>query len=187
MRAMKWAVLAVVVLATTARQTQANQIFDFSFTNETIFGGNVPGTVTGEIILPGSGNYSGPASSVIIDTYPSPSTLDAAILTPPDAVLWTIQGDNNFVVTGGSLSTVDFIAENVQQPNQFAELVLLTGAGGAGLQTDGVGNLYPTVDGTPQYVPVASPTPEPASFALLGTGLLAFGGVGVRRWRRRPV
>jgi PEP-CTERM motif len=32
----------------------------------------------------------------------------------------------------------------------------------------------------------ASSTPEPASLTLLGTGLLAFGGLGLRRWRRRP-
>ena len=51
----------------SAGPVHASQIFDFSITNTF---GNVPGTVTGQVILPFNGDGTGPATNAIIDTLP---------------------------------------------------------------------------------------------------------------------
>lgn len=81
MRTVKLVVLAVLLLAAAATQSLADQIWDFSISNTE---GNTPGTVTGEIVLPFTGNGTGSASQVFIDTlpagFPSPGPLPYDLL-----------------------------------------------------------------------------------------------------------
>ena len=92
-RTMKLGMLAVVLLAAMAGRTQAgSQIFDFSFTTDaTTPPGWITGTVKGEIELPFSGDGSGPATLVSIDTIPSGMT-NIYLTYPINVTAWDKQG-----------------------------------------------------------------------------------------------
>src|SRR5208337_3696765 len=116
-RMMKLGMLAVVLLAAMAGRTQAgSQIFDFSFTTDaTTPPGWITGTVTGEIVLPFSGDGSGPATLVSIGTIPSGMTNIYGTL-PINATAWDTQVVNTFTVFGGMI-TIDGGSANYSATN----------------------------------------------------------------------
>jgi hypothetical protein len=188
MRTVKPSVLAALRVAAMAGQVEASLIFDYSFTNTV---GTLPGTVTGQI-LGLTDNSTGPATHVLIDTFP-PEFEIQLLSAPVDAMAWTIKADT-FTVTNGQVTAADFNA-------QFGNFST-AGGNGAALMLDygsnGRNELVATIpavsydllnfDGLPgaNIVPETSPpsTPEPATFALLASGLMAFGGF--RLCRQRP-
>jgi hypothetical protein len=191
MRTVTPSVLAVLMVAAMAGQTEASLVFDFSFTNTA---GTLPGTVTGQI-LGLTNNNTGPATHVLIDTFPSEFEIQL-ISSPVDVTAWTLKA-NSFTVTNGQVTAADFNA-------QFGDFSTM-GGNGAALMLDYGSNgrnelvaAIPAVsydllnfNGLPgaNIVPETSPppTPEPASFAFLASGFLAFGGFRLCRRRRRTI
>ncbi len=81
--------------------------FEFSFTN-TI--GTVAGTVTGEILGLTNNGAPGPASDVIITSYPRLFYSEPGLGTPPvDTASWLISS-NLFTESGGAISAACFVA-----------------------------------------------------------------------------
>jgi PEP-CTERM motif len=161
------------MLAAVPGTTRADEIFDFSFTNST---GNTAGTVTGTIDFAITGDATNVAASdVTITSYPS--AWGNIGTTPVDVFGMPIS--NSFTVSGGEITAADF----------FSKFAYMPDGGGLMLKTTS-GELYDSttgnyVEGDITYTPQVS-TPEPAALTLLGTGLLALGGFGLRRWRRKP-
>jgi len=185
-RATMLGVLAMAMLAATATPSQADQIWDFSFTNAgPPIGGNTNGTVTGTIDLPlgVTGNTpddgTAAASSVIITSYPA--ALGNIGTTPIDTATWP-EASNSFTVTAGSLTTAFFSAVNNPGSPDAASLSFNINDGSLFDITADHNNVYGAMSFT--FEPPASPTPEPASVTLLCTGLFAFGGFGLSRRRR---
>jgi hypothetical protein len=176
-RTLKLVVLAVVFLSADAGQSQADQIFNFSFTNTL---GNVNGTVTGEIDLPFNGSGTGAASHVYIDSYPT--ALGNVGSLPIDTRMWISVTEDQFTVTSGQLSFVSFVAGTTSPQSSVFNLAgpipsesLLTTSTSP---TD-----HPFVEGPPTF---SGPTrtPEPASITLLVSGFLTASGFGIYRRRR---
>lgn len=170
-RTLKLPVFAAVTLAGLAGQVRAEQIFDFSFTN-TI--GNVPGSVTGEIVLPFDGDGTGAASKVLLKTFPS--ALSSIGAPPVDTTLWTYQELNAFTVLAGHVTGASqfYAYTSTSYPSSVIDLTITTSylAYGPGPLVHGT-NTEVYSDAT-TFTPASSP--EPASLTLLGTAILAFGG-----------
>ena len=77
--------------------------FKFSFSNVS---GNVSGTVTGEIFGP-TDDATGPASNVIVDSYPAGLGLPALPLT-----IFSDIGPNSFTVSSGVVTDAAFFGRN---------------------------------------------------------------------------
>ncbi len=120
------AISGIVLLSAYAKADN----FNFSITN-TI--GNVAGTVTGEI-LGLTNNSTGPASEVIIESYPVALISDFGN-APIIATLWNDQFENTFTETGGVITAENFWAEDVGGP-PFAVL-FINGDPEAGLLFNG--------------------------------------------------
>jgi hypothetical protein len=110
-------VLAALVVLASGVATAANIVFSFS--NDPAMG-NVSGTVIGELFgLPDNG--TGPATAVVIDSYPA-GLVSSGNYTPPfDVLTWTggTVVENSFtlvggVVTGGSFSIISANGVNDQ-------------------------------------------------------------------------
>lgn len=180
MRTRRLLVLAILMLAAVPAQLQAEQIFDFSFTN-TI--GNVAGTVTGQIVLPFDGDHAGAATNVIIDRFPPALS---SVGTPPiDARSWGYQEANMFTVSSGQVTGASafYAYTSTSYPSSVLYLSATTSylAYGAGPLTHGAEN--EVYSDTTSFVPAPlapAPSPEPPAVTLLFTGLLAAGGF--RAW-----
>jgi len=187
MRTIQLGVLAVALSAATAGKTRAEQIFDFSFSN-TI--GNVPGTVTGQVVLPFDGNGTGAASEVLITSVPGALSIVGSI---DDATNWQDQIYNGFTVFNGQITHLDpsFDALYYLNPPYSTPYVQLT------LDTIGYNELlYNSPPHEPQievenqgglsalHFERVSSTPEPTTITLLASGFFAAGGFGLYRRRR---
>jgi hypothetical protein len=182
-RAVKWGVVALVVLTATSGVTQADQIFNFTITGGA---GSSPSslagtTVTGTIDLPFSGDGTGAASHIDINSYPSGL---GNIGTPPlDATTWSTPLTNTFTVTSGAITAVTFEALNGPSPDA-AVLLLEIQTGELEDSTQGRFVLgSPSAGGSVVYS-AQTATPEPASLTLLCSAFCAVGGFHAFRRRR---
>ena len=123
------------------------------------------GTVTGEIFGL-QNNATGPATEVLIDSYPA----SLGVISDLIATDWSAQIFNTFTETNGQISTEQFEARDMTSP-----LPLLT------LQF-GMGDLQ-TRDGEFTGPLTFAPVPEPFAWILLLTVMLAV--AIVKRSRRR--
>jgi hypothetical protein len=154
--------------------------FTFSFSNTN---GNVSGTVTGEIFGL-MDNATGPATNVIVDSYPAGLGLPAPPLTIFSGVT-----ENLFTVSAGEITAADYLAVTINN----------------GLSLNSGGNLNALVNGPAgktvlnaggfsgaTYTPVSVPAPllatgpVAASVTLLATGLATLWPWCRRRRRTAP-
>ena len=159
--------------------------FLFSFTDPN-------GTVGGQIILPGTGNYSGPPLAVILTTYPS--VFDPVIsLFGANATAWasgTITEINGQLDISSSwffgIAYID--TAHSTDPDDVLLLQLFTAGDPLvfpnqllGLNIGPLPPLHAAV-GSPDIT--VTPTPLPAALPLFATGLGALGLLGWRRKRK---
>src|SRR5208337_3036952 len=175
-RTMKLGMLAVVLLAAMAGRTQAgSQTFDFSFTTDATTPPDwITGTVTGEIVLPFSGDGSGPATLVSIDKIPPGMTYIYGTL-PINATAWDSQVVNTFTVSGGMITLADYSAKSTSEGSlivfgSLSNELQLTNQNNVVQQT-GNDSGFPGVT----FTPVSVPIPEPSSLILAGmAGICGF-------------
>jgi hypothetical protein len=138
--------------------------FMFSFSNTT---GNVNGTVTGEIFGL-TDNATGPASNVILDSYPA----GLGLPTPPLTILTGITS-NSFTVTDETITAATFSAEPINVSLlPIVEVIIIIGE----LAVIAIPQFIDLSDdirvaSTQVTFTLVQPIPEPSSFTLLGTGL----------------
>jgi PEP-CTERM motif len=153
--------LIVLMHATASHATLLD--FKFSFSNIT---GNVPGTVTGEV-LGLMDDATGPASNVIVDSYPAGLQLPAPPLT-----IFSDLGPNSFTVSSGVVTDAAFFGRNQEST---AQLELNDN------NENGLFNLVAVIELSNiiglngiQFTLVPSAVPEPSALVILGTVLAGF-------------
>jgi hypothetical protein len=145
---------------------------DFSIVNTL---GNVPGIVTGQIILPSANGTGEAASEVFIDTAPSTIITDASISLPFN-ILSAPEGpySNLFNVSGGQITSVAF--------NPFDA----TSGGNLGLYFNTSGTDELVLEGGPYYEIVQasfvtfSAAPLPSTWTMLIVGFVGLGFIAYR-------
>jgi len=176
MRTMKLGFLAAALLAAMAGKVPAGfQTFNFSI-NDTI--GNTSGAVSGEIVLPFSGDGSSAPFEVQIDQQQSDFFPGLGFPVPLNVTEWPLKGNNNdFTVTDGKLTFASFYAA-YESNSLLYEMALLSDA--PSYLVDADNNLQ--LVGPASFS--AHATPEPASLMLWCAGILT---AGVFHFvRRRP-
>lgn len=168
-----WVVLLLLLLVGIGTPNARADNFEFSFTN-TI--GTVAGTVTGEIFGLTNDGVPGPASDVIINSYPSLFYSEPGIGTPPvNTDSWLVSA-NLFTESGGAISAACYGANIDEDTFVLSTSLFCSGFGG---ELDSYappgGNVLVLVP--PAFSPiVSSPSsiPEPSSggLMLIGVGLL---------------
>jgi hypothetical protein len=177
-RSVRLVVLAVTLLAYIPRLDAGAVNFIFSFTNST---GNVPGTVTGEI-LGLLDNSTSPAAHIIINSYPG--AFNPTPFSPPvDASAFPNQFLNSFTVTGGVITSAKFDADTAflsTPPNQYI----------LNFNTS-IGQFFDTTN-VPSCCATLMNVTGPISFQAVpepGSAVLIFGGMSwlLRKFRKRIV
>jgi hypothetical protein len=171
------AICAVAVSAGATKMANAATLdFDFSFTD---INGN--GTVTGQVDGL-SDNSSGPASAVILDSFPAALGLGPFCSTPCNAAAppWIVIPPNDFTVSNGQLTSASFDSF-INNPNGPNPVIFFTGLHG---ELGGPGPFVMGVAGALTFSPVLSSAPLPAALPLFATGLGALGLLGWLRKRK---
>lgn|SRR5208337_1731745 len=168
------------------RPVAADISFDFSFTN---VDGNIPGTVTGEIVLPFSGDGTGSATMVAIDTIPNTMT-NIYGTTPINVLAWSSIGDNTFTVSSGQITSANFVATDSSLPTGAQAQLILRPGSFASLYfdfTDGSVQDVKDLSGQILITPATINTPEPSTLIIAGmAGVcgIAYGVTNKRRAKR---
>jgi hypothetical protein len=167
MRTMKLGFVAAALLVAMAGKVPAGfQAFNFSI-NDTI--GNTSGTVSGEIVLPFSGDGSGVPFEVQIDQQHSDFFPALGFPVPLNVTEWPLQANNNdFTVTDGKLTFASFYAAYESNSLNY-EMAILSDS--PSYLVDFGNNLQ--LVGPASFS--AHATPEPASIMLWCAGILTAG------------
>lgn len=162
-------ILALALSGVAASNASGGTLtFTFSFTNSI---GNTPGAVTGRVVGLGD-NATGPATAVLIDSYPlafdpTPFSL------PIDATVFPNQFLNTFTVASGSITSAQFDATSQFRSTPPSQYVLnFTTTFGQFFDTTNVPtccSLRLNTSGPISFAQ-ASAVPEPASFGLVVAG-----------------
>lgn len=143
-----------------------------------------------------SGGFSG-ICNPHCDAYPTANILDFTFSSPVTGLsfIFNNEGDNqgyngdatgttftaydgSVVVFTGNLSDIEGALVDLPATDTITQLVINNNCGSSNCNS---GNWWYDVSGL-TFTPVSSPTPEPSSLLLLGTGLLALGPL-LRRLR----
>ena len=154
--------------------------FTFSFSN---VNGTVSGTVTGEIFGL-MDNATGPATNVIVDSYPAGLGLPAPPLT-----IFSGISDNLFTVSAGEITAADYraITSGPSLALNFGGIINSLGNGEIGNVLNEEGFNGATYTPAPVPAPLLATGPVAASVTLLATGLAALWPWCRRRRRTAPV
>jgi hypothetical protein len=165
-----WIALLLLLLEGIGAPNARADNFEFSFTNAI---GTVAGTVTGEILGLTNNGVPGPASDVIIASYPSLFNSEPGLGTPPvDTASWLISS-NLFTEAGGVVSAACFVANIDNDTFALSTSSLCFGFSGELDSFSPPGGDVLTLS-HPVFSSAAAsiPEPSPGVLMLIGAGLL---------------
>jgi hypothetical protein len=171
-------------LAVFAAPAQA-LVFDFSFTNTT---GAFQGTVTGQIFGLVDNSTSAP-TQVTVDTVPPGygALFNSPVTYPLDTDAFVDLTHDFFTVVDGQITDADYSAQKNNAPNSNPgggfELQLISGhPSGAAFDFQVEQNGSSLIATDEVAFSLASPVPEPSTWAMM---ILGFAGIGFMAYRRK--